>query len=224
MALEIVFPDPDQADDDGLIAIGGSLSVEFLTAAYTQGLFPWFNEGEPILWWSPNPRMVLFPEEFICSKSLFQKIRSHRFVVKIDENFDEVIRNCAEIGRTGQEGTWISKEIMEAYIKLHALGIAHSVETYHDGVLVGGLYGVSFGRAFFGESMFHRVTDASKVALYYLSKLMVQWEFHFIDVQQSTNHLRSLGAKDMPREVFLKMLKESLAYPTKQEKWEIEFQ
>jgi len=224
MALEIVFPDPNQADDDGLIAVGGNLSAEFLTAAYTQGLFPWFNDGEPILWWSPNPRMVLFPKEFVCSKSLLQKIRSQQFVVKTDENFSDIIRNCAEIGREGQEGTWISKEIIEAYTKMHALGFAHSVETFQDGVLVGGLYGVSLGKAFFGESMFHKVTDASKVALYYLSKLMVKWDYHFIDVQQSTKHLRSMGAKDLPREVFLKLLKESLKYPTNKEKWKLDFQ
>jgi leucyl/phenylalanyl-tRNA--protein transferase len=224
MALEIVFPDPDQADDDGLIAVGGNLSVEFLTAAYSQGLFPWFNDGEPILWWSPNPRMVLFPKEFVCSKSLLQKIKSQQFVVKMDENFSDVIRNCAEIGREGQTGTWISKDIIKAYIDMHALGFAHSVETFQDGVLVGGLYGVSLGKAFFGESMFHKVTDASKVALYYLSKLMVKWEYHFIDVQQSTRHLRSMGAKDLPREIFLKLLKESLKYPTNKEKWKLDYQ
>jgi leucyl/phenylalanyl-tRNA---protein transferase len=224
MALEIVFPDPNLADEDGLLAVGGSLSAEFLIAAYSQGLFPWFNDGEPILWWSPDPRMVLFPKEFVCSASLLQKIRSRRFFVKTDENFDAVIRNCAEIGREGQQGTWITNEIIEAYSNLHNIGIAHSVETYLDGDLVGGLYGVSLGKAFFGESMFHKVSDASKVALYYLSKLLIQWDFHFIDVQQSTKHLKSLGARDLPREEFLKLLKESLKYPAIKDKWKHEFQ
>jgi leucyl/phenylalanyl-tRNA---protein transferase len=221
--MDIVFPDPNLADEDGLIAVGGNLSAEFLIAAYSQGLFPWFNEGEPILWWSPDPRMVLLPNDFICSKSLGQKIKNRNFIVKTDENFRDVIRNCAEIKRTGQKGTWISKEIIEAYSELFRLGIGHSVETYLDGELVGGLYGVALGKAFFGESMFHKVTDASKVALYYLSKLLSSMDFHFIDVQQSTKHLRSMGAKDLSREEFLKILKKSIQYTTNKEKWTLDF-
>jgi leucyl/phenylalanyl-tRNA--protein transferase len=221
--MDIVFPDPNLADEDGLIAVGGNLSAEFLIAAYSQGLFPWFNEGEPILWWSPDPRMVLLPNDFICSKSLGQKIKNRNFIVKTDENFRDVIRNCAEIKRTGQKGTWISKEIIEAYSELFRLGIGHSVETYLDGELVGGLYGVALGKAFFGESMFHKVTDASKVALYYLSKLLLSMDFHFIDVQQSTKHLRSMGAKDLSREEFLKILKKSIQYTTNKEKWTLDF-
>jgi leucyl/phenylalanyl-tRNA---protein transferase len=167
--------------------------------------------------------MVLLPNDFICSRSLGQKIKNKNFIVKTDENFGEVIRNCAEIKRAGQKGTWISKEIMDAYTELFHLGIGHSVETYQDGELVGGLYGVALGKAFFGESMFHKVTDASKVALYYLSKLLVAMDFHFIDVQQSTKHLRSMGAKDLPREEFLKILKGSIQYPTNKEKWTLDF-
>jgi leucyl/phenylalanyl-tRNA---protein transferase len=223
MALEIVFPDPNMADDDGLIAVGGNLSVEYLTAAYTQGLFPWFNEGEPILWWSPNPRMILFPRDFKCSKSLLQSIRNKRFEVKADERFEKIIRHCANVKREGQKGTWISEEIIKSYTNMHIHGLAHSIETYQEGILVGGLYGVSLGNIFFGESMFHLVSDASKVALYYLTRLMLKWDFQFIDVQQSTKHLRSMGAKDIPRDVFIRMLKESLKKPTIRGKWNLVF-
>jgi leucyl/phenylalanyl-tRNA---protein transferase len=223
MALEIVFPNPDEADDDGLIAVGGNLSSDFLRAAYSQGLFPWFNDGEPILWWSPNPRMVLFPKDFKSSDSLLQSLKNKRFEVKADTRFEEVIRHCAEVKRKGQKGTWISESMIDAYTKLYTEGYVHSIEIYQDGNLVGGLYGVSLGKTFFGESMFHLVRDASKFALYYLSLLMKKWDYHFIDVQQSTSHLRSLGAKDIPRNTFLKMLKESLKYPTRTGKWDMEF-
>jgi leucyl/phenylalanyl-tRNA--protein transferase len=223
MALEIVFPDPSLAENDGPIAVGGSLSVEFLTAAYSQGLFPWFNEGEPILWWSPNPRMVLFPCDFKCSKSLLQNVHRSKLEVKSDECFEDVIRNCACVRRKGQKGTWITNEMIQAYTNLHNAGYAHSVEVYHNSDLIGGLYGVSLGKAFFGESMFHLIKDASKVSLFYLSKLMLAWDYHFIDVQQSTSHLRSLGAIDVPRTEFLHMLRKSLEYPTRVGKWKIDF-
>jgi leucyl/phenylalanyl-tRNA---protein transferase len=222
MAIEIVFPDPKEAEDDGLVAVGGNLSSEFLIAAYSQGIFPWFNEGEPILWWSPNPRMVLFPDEFKCSKSLLHTIKSNRFEVRIDESFAEVIHYCSKVKREGQNGSWITSDMNKAYMELHNQGIAHSVETYMDGKLVGGLYGVSLGKAFFGESMFHLVNDASKFALFQLVKMMVKWEFDFIDVQQSTNHLRSLGARDIERIVFLKLLASSLEHSTRKEKWKFE--
>ena len=221
MAVQIQFPDPDQADDDGLVAVGGSLSPDFLLAAYSQGVFPWFNEGEPILWWSPNPRMVILPGKFKCSKSLMQTLRSGKFKISMDQNFEDVIRKCSAIKRPGQQGSWITNDMIEAYIKMHEEGWAHSVEVYLDEVLVGGLYGISMGKAFFGESMFHLVRDASKVALYYLVGLAVKWDFHFIDAQQSTAHLKSLGAEDMPRHEFLKLLVKSLEYPSIQGKWDI---
>ncbi|MBA7544001.1 Leucyl/phenylalanyl-tRNA--protein transferase [subsurface metagenome] len=223
MAFEIQFPDADQAEDDGLVAIGGNLSVDFLLAAYSQGLFPWFNTGEPILWWSPNPRMLLYPKEFKCSKSLQQIINRNKFKIKIDENFEEVIQKCASVKREKQTGTWISKEIIEAYVKLHNEGYAHSFETYLDGKLAGGLYGISLGKAFFGESMFYHVKNASKVALYFLTVLMLKWDYHFIDVQQSTQHLRSMGAKNVDRREFLELLKKALKFPTKKEKWKFSF-
>jgi leucyl/phenylalanyl-tRNA--protein transferase len=220
MALEIQFPDPNLAEDDGLVAVGGSLSSEFLLAAYSQGLFPWFNEGEPLLWWSPNPRMVLFPQDFKCAQSLKQTLKSGKFQVRIDENFEAVIKACAGVNRTGQKGTWITKDIVSAYIRLHKEGYAHSVETYYQRKLVGGLYGVSLGKAFFGESMFFLERDASKVALFHLNELMLSWDFDFIDAQQSTNHLKRLGGVDIARDKFLDLLMKTLKNPTKKGKWE----
>jgi leucyl/phenylalanyl-tRNA---protein transferase len=219
MALDIQFPDPNEAEDDGLVAVGGNLTADFLIAAYAQGIFPWFNEGEPLLWWSPNPRMVLFPKDFKCSKSLQQVIKSRKFKVRIDENFEDVIRSCAEVKRPGQRGTWITKDMIKAYTHLFQEGYAHSVETYQDDILVGGLYGISLGKAFFGESMFYIKRDASKIALFHLNELLLAWDFHFIDVQQSTNHLRSLGAVDIQRKNFLDLLKLALNNPTIKGKW-----
>jgi len=222
MTPEIIFPNPEEAEDDGLVAVGGNLSTEFLIAAYSQGVFPWFNEGEPVLWWSPNPRMVLFPGEFKCSKSLQQTIRSNKFEVSIDKVFRDVINSCSLVKREGQSGSWITDGMKKAYIELHNQGIAHSIETWQQGKLTGGLYGISLGKAFFGESMFHLVNDASKIALFYLVQLMLRWKFDFIDVQQSTNHLRSLGARDIKREHFLKILRDTLEHPTKKGKWNID--
>jgi leucyl/phenylalanyl-tRNA--protein transferase len=221
MAFEVQFPDPNEADDDGLVAIGGNLSTEFLLAAYSQGLFPWFNEGNPILWWSPNPRMVLYPDKFKCSKSLKQILNKKMFTVKVDTHFDSVIRECATIRRTNQKGTWITKEMSDAYVGLHQEGFAHSFETYFGEKLVGGLYGLSLGKAFFGESMFYKLTNASKVALFYLCEYAKTNNFDFIDVQQSTEHMHSLGAEDIPRKAFLHMLEKSLKYPTLKGKWRL---
>lgn len=219
MALTVQFPDPREAENDGLVAIGGELNTEYLLAAYAQGIFPWFNRGEPILWWSPNPRMILFPENFKCSNSLMQILKSNKFSVRIDGRFEEVISKCAEVERPGQRGTWITKEMIQAYTKLHLDGFAHSVETYLNNDLVGGLYGVSLGKAFFGESMFHYVRDASKVALYYLNQLMLKWDFHFIDAQQSTSHMKKMGAVDVERDQFLSRLEKALKFPTARGKW-----
>lgn len=223
MAIQIQFPDPNLADDEGLVAVGGNLSVEFLLAAYQQGLFPWYNEGDPILWWSPNPRMVLFPSEFRYSKSLGQVIRRKRFTMKVDTNFETVIRQCSSVKRKGQKGTWITNDMINAYIKLHSEGYAHSVETYLNNTLVGGLYGVSLGKVFFGESMFFIEPDASKVALYYLVRIVNGMDFTFIDVQQSTAHLRSMGARNVDRAEFIEMLGSALQSPTRKGKWNYEF-
>jgi len=212
------FPDPLSADADGLLAAGGDLSVESLITAYSRGIFPWYNE-EPILWWSPDPRMVLFPSDFKVMPSLKQRINSGCYTVKTDTAFREVILNCAAMKRKDQKGTWITEEMCMAYTRLHEAGLAHSFETYYQNELVGGLYGVSLGRVFFGESMFHLKTDASKVALYFLVEWCKQHGFSFIDAQQSTSHLKSMGAVDVPRPAFLKILHGALKYPTMKGPW-----
>ena len=216
---EIIFPDPNLAEEDGLLAVGGDLSSERLIQAYANGIFPWYSEGEPILWWSPDPRMILFPDKFKVSKSLEQNIRNKKFSIYFDKDFESVIKNCASSTRKGDEGTWITDEMQKAYIKLHEAGFAHSVETYMENRLVGGLYGISLGKAFFGESMFHLERDASKIALHALVSRMKEWNFHFIDVQQETDHLKSLGAESIPREKFLKLLNEVLKFPVIKGKW-----
>jgi len=221
MPFEFQFPDPRLADSDGLVAAGGDLSIQSLVAAYSQGIFPWYNKNSPILWWSPDPRLVLFPSRFKVSASLQQRIRKGQFILRTDHDFAGVISQCARIRRKGQTGTWITDDVSEAYQELHKAGLAHSFETYYKGVMVGGLYGVSLGRAFFGESMFLRMTDASKVALHALVAWSIQHEFHFIDAQQSTNHLKSLGAQEVSRDRFLDMLTEALNYPTIKGKWRL---
>lgn len=215
----IQFPDPNTANEDGLLAVGGSLEPEYLIAAYSQGIFPWFDEDSPILWWSPDPRMVLFPQEFKLSHSLRQIIRQKRFEVRIDTAFREVIEACSRTPRPGQEGTWITPEMIDAYTQLHELGLAHSFETYREGKLTGGLYGVSLGRCFFGESMFHTESNTSKVAFYELVQFALRNQFELIDAQQETAHLKSLGARSIPRAEFLKLLKHAIKSPTLQGKW-----
>ena len=207
---EIWFPNPDLAPGDFPLAIGGDLSPERLIFAYSSGIFPWYSEGEPIMWWSPDPRMVLFPENLKVSRSLRKVIRNKGFEVRFDTDFERVINMCASVKRPGQEGTWITDEMKKAYIELHNLGYAHSVETYLDGKLVGGLYGVSIGKTFFGESMFHTVSDASKVAFVKLVEKLREWDFDMIDCQQSTPHMERFGAVEIPRKKFLEILKKSV--------------
>lgn len=219
MQFTVQFPDPMSADDDGLIAVGGELSPEYLISAYANGIFPWFNEGDPVLWWSPNPRMVLYPKDFKTSKSLAKLIKNKKFDVKIDCDFESVICNCSNIPRDKQDGTWITDDMIDAYIELHKLGVAHSFETYFDNKLVGGLYGVSLGSAFFGESMFFKERDASKVAFYYLVAFCKANGFHFIDAQQPTKHLKSLGAIEVERKQFLDELSKALEEETMQGRW-----
>lgn len=214
-----IFPRPEFAEKDGLLGVGGDLSPERLINAYANGIFPWYSDNQPILWWSPDPRLVLFPKDFKRNKSLKKVVAKNEFKIQFDTNFEAVIRNCAQIKREDQDSSWITEKMIEAYIKLHELGFAHSVETYFEDKLVGGLYGVSMGKAFFGESMFHNKTDASKVALWHLVDRLLEWNFDFIDAQQETNHLKSLGAIVIKREKFLNLLEIAIAKEGIIQKW-----
>ena len=195
-------------DPNGLLAIGGDLSPARLLAAYRAGIFPWFSEGQPILWWSPDPRMVLHVDEFRVSRSLGKRVRAGTFETRVDSAFRSVIEACAETPRAGQGGTWITPVMIDAYCELHRLGYAHSVESWRDGELVGGLYGLALGRMFFGESMFAHETDASKVALVQLVALLQRLAVPLIDCQQETRHLAAFGARPIPRARFAAHLAE----------------
>jgi leucyl/phenylalanyl-tRNA--protein transferase len=208
-----VFPPPELAEQGGLLAIGGDLSTPRLLLAYSMGIFPWFNEGDPILWWSPDPRCILEPAELKVSRSLAKVLRRQEFTVTCDQAFARVIDACAEL-RSQEEGTWITPGMQQAYVRLHRLGYAHSVEVWRDGELVGGLYGICMGRCFFGESMFHRVANASKVALFELARHLVSRRFELIDCQMPTPHLISLGARTIPREEFLLWLRRGGVTPS----------
>lgn len=216
---EVIFPPPERAGPDGLLAVGGDLSSERLLLAYKLGIFPWYSEGQPILWWSPDPRLVLEPDEFHISRRLGRILKQGTFKVTFDRAFASVIRACASVPREGQDGTWITPEMQRAYIRLHEEGFAHSVESWLDGELAGGIYGVSLGKCFFGESMFSCESNASKVALAALVERLKAWGFPMLDAQVTTHHLLSLGAKEIPRPVFLKRLREALSFPTVQGKW-----
>jgi len=200
------FPPVSHANPNGLLAFGGDLSPQRLIVAYANGIFPWYDEDDPILWWSLDPRLIIRPGEMKVSKSLRHTLKSGKFECRIDTNFREVMLHCAHTPRPGQGGTWIIEEMVEAYCHLHELGITHSFETYLNNELVGGLYGVSIGKAFFGESMFHTVTDASKVAFWHLHQFLQQHDFQIIDCQQETPHLMSLGAYAIPRSKFIEEL------------------
>jgi len=216
---KISFPPPYLASKEGLLAVGGDLSQKRLLLAYHTGIFPWFSDDEPILWWSPDPRLVLYPEEIRVSKSLKKIIKKNMFHVTMDSAFVKVINQCAKIRLQNNQGTWIIKEMIDAYCNLHESGFAHSVEAWYQGELAGGLYGVSLGKCFFGESMFTRVNNASNVALVKLVEYLNALSFDMIDCQLTTEHLLRFGAKEIPRISFLKQLKESLKAPTKKGKW-----
>jgi leucyl/phenylalanyl-tRNA--protein transferase len=218
---KIVFPPPGYAEEDGLLAVGGDLSVSRLLLAYSMGIFPWYSEGSPILWWSPDPRLVLLPEDLRVSRSLRQRIKKGTFTVTMDAAFEDVIKNCATVHRKRSGETWITPEMVRAYIDLHRSGYAHSVESWYDGKLAGGVYGVSLGAAFFGESMFSLMSDASKVALVMLVRQLRRWGFLMIDCQVTTRHLISLGAKEMPRDRFMNLLKASLEKETRKGRWRL---
>lgn len=200
------FPDPLYGDKSGLIAVGGIINSKWLLEAYSCGIFPWYNEEDPILWWSPDPRAVVKPGEVNFPKSMRTYFNNEIFELKIDHSFMEVITNCKEINRKDQAGTWINTETIKEYTKLHQLGFAHSFETWKDGVLVGGLYGVSLGRFFFGESMFSKISDASKFAFINLSEILKKNNFLLIDCQIPNDHLMSMGVKIISRKNFLTLL------------------
>jgi leucyl/phenylalanyl-tRNA--protein transferase len=208
--LPHLFPDPELADDDGLLAVEGDLSPERLVAAYQQGIFPWFD-APPYLWWSPDPRCVILPEDLHIPRRLGRLVRSGRFTIRLDAAFAEVCKSCARTPRPGQGGTWITPEMFEAYVRLHRLGLAHSVEAWQGDRLVGGLYGVGMGRAFFGESMFHLEPDASKAAFARFALDFFGKGGLFIDCQQVTPHMLRFGARAMPRREFLDLLREALS-------------
>jgi leucyl/phenylalanyl-tRNA--protein transferase len=234
------FPPVETASPEGLLAVGGDLRVERLLAAYRRGIFPWYSDGQPILWWSPDPRAVLFPDKLSISRSLHKTLRAGKFRVTFDQRFRDVMRACAEPRRTRMykcrerqdaesdrrehtgAGTWITAAMIEAYTELHRLGHAHSVETWRGAELVGGLYGVALGGAFFGESMFARETDASKVAFVCLVRQLARWGYTLIDCQQYTAHLARFGAEEIPRSTFLHLLAQAQALPGRRGCWMFE--
>ena len=206
------------ARPNGLLAVGGDLSPSRLIEAYRRGIFPWFNEGEPILWWSPDPRMVLFPQELKISRSLRKTLKRGNYEIRADSAFKQVMEACAA-PRGDQAGTWIHAEMIAAYESSHEMGMAHSMETWIEGELVGGLYGVGQGKMFFGESMFSRASDASKIAFVHLVTQLQRWGFEMIDCQMKTEHLASLGAREISRKEFRQKLKELVHYPERGKKW-----
>lgn len=218
----MAFPDPNQADADGLLAYGGDLHPQRLLAAYAQGIFPWpAGEDWPILWYSPDPRMVLVPAALHIANSLRKILKKRPFEIRFDTAFASVIRACATVPRPGQAGTWITTDMLQAYCLLHELGFAHSAEAWADGELVGGLYGVSLGAAFFGESMFTRRPNASKVAFVHLVQHLQAWDFHLVDCQMYTAHLARFGAVLWPRKRFLQALDRALQQPTRRGRWQV---
>lgn len=216
------FPPPSHAEESGLLAVGGDLSPRRLLSAYSQGIFPWYSEGQPILWHSPDPRFVLLPEALHLSSSLKKTLKRAPYEIRLDTAFAKVIDACSKTPRPGQDGTWITDEMRDAYVALHRLGLAHSAEAWREGELVGGLYGVSLGSAFFGESMFAHAPDASKVAFATLVGWLQGRGFTLVDCQVYTDHLARFGAEQWPRARFLRALREALKKPTLRGKWKLE--
>ncbi len=217
---QITFPHPDLANEDGILAVGGDLSAERLIEAYQKGIFPWFNPEDPIIWWSPDPRFVLFPDEIKISKSMRPYFNQKKFQLSCDTVFDQVIKSCSMQDRRGQlGGTWITDSMVDAYANLHKLGYAHSIEVWDKDELVGGLYGISLGKIFFGESMFSKVSNASKFGFISLVKKLTERGYNLIDCQQETKHLGSLGARSIPRKQFLSFLADNENHENKPGSW-----
>ncbi|MCB9639649.1 MAG: leucyl/phenylalanyl-tRNA--protein transferase [Myxococcales bacterium] len=215
----LVFPDPSDAPSYGPLAVGGDLRPERLELAYRSGIFPWYSQGQPILWYSPDPRFVLWAEDLLINRSLRKHIRKHPYTLRMDTAFPQVIEACSKIPRPGQDGTWITREMKEAYIKLHQRGLAHSIEAWHEEQLVGGLYGISMGGAFFGESMFATAPDASKIAFVAAVQQLLRWGIPLVDCQVHTEHLERFGAEEWPRDAYLAVLQDALLRPTKPGPW-----
>jgi leucyl/phenylalanyl-tRNA--protein transferase len=221
LRADLAFPPPSHAEPSGLLAVGGDLSPERLLRAYAHGIFPWYEEP-PILWFAPDPRMLIEPGALHVSRRLLRTLRQGRFALRLDSAFDAVIRGCAEVPRRASTGTWITAEMIEAYRALHTLGYAHSAEAWQGDALVGGVYGVSLGGAFFAESMFHRARDASKAALTALFWQLEAWRFRLFDCQLPTPHLVSLGARECPRARFGRQLERALRAPTRRGPWQLD--
>lgn len=219
LTQELIFPPVIYSEPDGLLAVGGDLSLDRLLLAYNSGIFPWYSPPSPILWWSPDPRFVIFPERVRVSKSMRQVLRRGTFEIRFDTAFPQVIQQCKTVPRKGQEGTWITPEMQKAYIYLHKMGYAHSVEAWRGERLVGGLYGIAIGRCFFGESMFALESNASKASFIALAQILEKKEYKLIDCQVHTPHLESLGAEFIPREKFLSYLDSNKNLPTDLRGW-----
>jgi len=218
---DIIFPPVNMATPEGLLAVGGDLSLRRLLLAYQSGIFPWYSDDGPILWWSPDPRLVLYLSELKVSHSLKKTIRKAHYKVTMDMHFQQVIESCAQTRKKSGQGTWITADMVKAYTHLHKMGYAHSVETWYQNEIVGGLYGVSLGRCFFGESMFSTMTDASKVALVYLRDYLQDRKFDIIDCQMPTDHLIRMGARTITRSVFISQINLSLQHPTPKGPWRL---
>ncbi len=217
------FPDVELALDepDGLLAAGGDLNPQCLMQAYQHGIFPWYDEGQPILWWSPDPRSIILPEQLHISHSLNKTLRKQLFSITFDRAFEQTISACASVPRQGQKGTWLTEEMLEAYNQLHTLGHAHSVECWHQNELVGGLYGIAIGKVFFGESMFSTHTDASKIAMVHLSRWLTNWGYELIDCQISNPHLTRMGATEIPRQKFIGLIDRLCTQHVSDEAWQL---
>lgn len=222
LSSTIEFPPPELAEPDGLLAIGGDLSVQRLLEAYQKGIFPWYTEGEPLLWWSPAPRLILLPHEFHLPKRLARSMKKQNFTVTADTAFSEVVEQCAQFRDKNRQQTWITADMKKAYCRLHELGYAHSIECWRGSMLTGGLYGVALDRVFYGESMFSRVTNSSKIALYTLVKHAEQLNIKLIDCQVKTEHLSGLGAREVSRKHFQEMLQKYIRTMAPQKKWRLQ--
>lgn len=222
LSEELVFPHPSLATEDGLLAVGGDLSPERMLLAYANGIFPWYSEGRPLMWWCPRPRLILQPQDLRVGRTLRKTIKRRRYRITCDQAFDRVMAACADVPRPDQDGTWITADLTEAFAELHRRGVAHSIEAWEDDELVGGLYGLALGRIFFGESMFALRPDASKVAFVHLVRQLAAWDFDLVDCQVVTDHLTRFGAETIELDAFLDRLEAGVGAPTRLGPWQFD--